>query len=65
MTFSDGLYEFFAMGGYAIYVWPSYAVFVLVFAFNVIYPWWLKKQIILDLKRKQKLAERRMQETTE
>lgn len=65
MSPSENLYDFFAMGGYATYVWPSYAIFMIVLLANFIYPIWLKKQIMLDLKRKQKLAARRMQENAE
>jgi len=31
--------EFFAMGGYAFYVWGSYALAAIVLAANVILPW--------------------------
>lgn len=30
--------EFFAMGGYAFYVWTAYAVAAVVLAFNVLLP---------------------------
>lgn len=30
--------DFFAMGGYALYVWPSYAVAFLVLAANIVLP---------------------------
>jgi len=28
--------EFFAMGGYAAYVWPSYAIAVIVLVINIV-----------------------------
>jgi heme exporter protein D len=34
------LSEFFDMGGYAMYVWPSYAIAAIVLALN----WWLPYQ---------------------
>lgn len=42
---------FFAMGGYAVYVWPSYALTVVVMALNVIMPLRERKQIIRRVKR--------------
>ncbi len=30
--------EFFAMDGYALYVWPSYAIFVLALAWDALAP---------------------------
>ncbi|HEX4299387.1 MAG TPA: heme exporter protein CcmD [Gammaproteobacteria bacterium] len=32
------LHEFLSMGGYAVYVWPAYAVAVVVVAVNAISP---------------------------
>lgn len=32
--------EFFAMGGYAVYVWPSYAVAFGVMAGLLAWAWW-------------------------
>jgi len=32
------LHEFLTMGGYAVYVWPSYAIAALVVAVNAIAP---------------------------
>ncbi len=32
------LHEFLTMGGYAVYVWPAYAITTLVVAMNVITP---------------------------
>jgi heme exporter protein D len=42
---------FFAMGGYAVYVWPSYALTAVVMALNVIMPLRERKQIIRRVKR--------------
>jgi heme exporter protein D len=42
---------FFAMGGYAVYVWPSYALTVVVMVLNVIMPLRERKQIIRRVKR--------------
>jgi heme exporter protein D len=31
--------EFWSMGGYAVYVWGSYAAALAVFAWNLLAPW--------------------------
>ncbi len=37
--------EFFAMGGYAFYVWSAYGLTVLVLLLNVVIPGWrLRRQ---------------------
>ena len=46
--------EFFAMGGYAFYVWTSYGLTLLVLLANVIIPVSQRKQFFRQsLKRKQ------------
>jgi len=44
--------EFLNMGGYAFYVWTSYAVVLIVLIANVLYPLRRKRRIIRDLERK-------------
>lgn len=46
--------EFFAMGGYAFYVWTSYGLTFLLLLIGVIKPLMANKQILrsLSLKRK-------------
>lgn len=46
--------EFFAMGGYAIYVWPSYAIVAIVLFGNVLLAKMHRKKIVKEL---QELAE--------
>lgn len=47
------LQEFFAMGGYAFYVWTSYGLTLLVMLANIIIPVWQRKQFFRQsLKRK-------------
>ena len=51
--------EFFAMGGYAFYVWTSYGLtFVLMFI-SVIKPLWANKQILRGLLLKRKREKNR------
>lgn len=40
----DSLSDFLAMGGYAEYVWPSYLVFAVVVAYNLLQPKWARKK---------------------
>jgi heme exporter protein D len=44
--------EFIHMGGYAWYVWPSYALGLIVFVANVLAPLARRKQVMRDLARK-------------
>ena len=42
---------FFAMGGYAVYVWPAYAITAVVMLLNVVMPLFARKRIIRRVKR--------------
>ena len=50
----ESITEFFAMGGHGLYVWLSYAVAGAVFLFNLISPRLMKRQLVQDLKRRQR-----------
>jgi len=39
--------EFFAMGGYALYVWPSYGLTLIVLIANIIIPVMQRKQFFV------------------
>lgn len=41
---------FLQMGGYADFVWPAYAIFVVVLLINIIFPWRSKKRIMQKIK---------------
>jgi heme exporter protein D len=49
--------EFLAMGGYGAYIWPAYAVFVIVLAIDAIAPRLRRKRVLAEnrgkLKRRQ------------
>jgi heme exporter protein D len=47
------LAEFFAMGGYAFYVWTSYGLTLIVLLANIIIPVWQRKQFLRSLALKQ------------
>ena len=49
--------EFFAMGGYAHYVWPAYAVFLIVLALDAIAPRVQRRRVLTELRAR--LARRR------
>ncbi|HEY6545373.1 MAG TPA: heme exporter protein CcmD [Dokdonella sp.] len=51
--------EFFDMGGYAAYVWPSYAVFFLVLAFEALAPRFQRKRVLAELRARLKRREAR------
>ena len=43
--------EFFHMGGYAFFVWTSYAITLVVVVLNIILPFVERKKIIARVKR--------------
>ena len=43
--------EFFNMGGYAVFVWSSYGLTVVVLAWNIVGPMLRRKKIIAQVKR--------------
>jgi heme exporter protein D len=42
--------EFLAMGGYGGYVWPSYAVFVVVLAIEALAPVLRRRSLLAELR---------------
>lgn len=48
------LQEFFAMGGYAFYVWTSYGLCFVVLLANILLPVIRRKQFLRQLANKQK-----------
>jgi heme exporter protein D len=42
--------EWIAMGGYAVYVWPAYAVFFAVLAWDWIAPALRRRQVLNELR---------------
>ena len=42
--------EFFSMGGYAIFVWSSFGISLLVLLLNVILPAMRRKQLLRDVR---------------
>ncbi len=49
--------EFFAMGGYAMYVWPSFALTAIVMLANVYATLSQRKKVISRLKRQHSSTE--------
>jgi heme exporter protein D len=46
--------EFFAMGGYAFYVWTSYGLALIVLLANILIPVMQRKRLLRSLALKQK-----------
>ena len=42
--------KFLAMGGYAVYVWPAYAVFFIVFAADLIATAARRRRVLKELR---------------
>lgn len=53
--------EFFAMGGYAMYVWPAFAVFFIVLAWDWFAPALRRRRLTRELRGK--LARERTRNT--
>ena len=53
--------HWFAMGGYAVYVWPSYAVFFIVLAWDWFAPALRRRRLTRELRGK--LARERTRNT--
>jgi heme exporter protein D len=51
--------DFFAMGGYAIFVWPAYAVFFIVLALEALAPIAQRKRLLADIRGRLKRREAR------
>ncbi|MCQ8104699.1 heme exporter protein CcmD [Methylomonas sp. SURF-2] len=51
------LENFFAMGGYAFYVWTSYGITLAVLLWNLFAPIVQRKQLLRQLALKQKRAQ--------
>lgn len=49
--------EFFAMGGYAFYVWTSYGITFVVMVAAVVVPIWQRKQFMRQQLMKKKRRE--------
>jgi heme exporter protein D len=46
----SSLQTFFAMGGYAAYVWPAYAVFFIVLIVDTISPTLRRRRVLRELR---------------
>ena len=51
------LQEFFAMGGYAFYVWIAYGITFLVLLANIVIPVFQRKQLLRAIANKQKRSQ--------
>ncbi len=51
--------EFFAMGGYGAYIWPSYAVFFIVLAIDAFAPLAQRRRVLTELRGRLKRRQTR------
>ena len=51
--------DFLAMGGYGPYLWPSYAVFLIVLAIDAIAPHLRRKRVLAEIRGKLKRSQAR------
>jgi heme exporter protein D len=54
------LQEFFHMGGYAPYVWSSYAIALVVLVVNIIVPVRQRRKLLGQLARRQRRERRKL-----
>jgi heme exporter protein D len=50
--------HFFAMGGYAFYVWTSYVLAAVIFVFNVVAPIRRRRTVLRNLREFHRLKEK-------
>ena len=50
--------EFFAMGGYAFYVWMSYGIALVVLIVNLVSPLMQRRKLLADIARRQRREKR-------
>lgn len=51
-------HEFITMGGFAFYVWTSYAIFAVVFAWNLFQPLYHRRRVLERVARRARRAAR-------
>jgi heme exporter protein D len=61
----SGLQTFFAMGGYAAYVWPAYAVFFIVLIADNLSPRVRRRRVLRELRARLVRQVARQQRATE
>jgi len=49
-------HEFITMGGYALYVWPAYALGLVVILYNAVAPIVMRRRLLRQLEIEQSLA---------
>ena len=46
--------DFWQMGGYALYVWPSYALFLAIVVYWLVVPWLEVKRTLRKMKQRKR-----------
>ncbi|PKM11884.1 MAG: heme exporter protein CcmD [Gammaproteobacteria bacterium HGW-Gammaproteobacteria-3] len=46
--------DFWAMGGYAFYVWMAYGLTLVILVINIVIPVWQRKRFIQQIRNRQK-----------
>ncbi len=44
--------DFLQMGTHGLYVWLSYAIALIIFIYNIVSAYWLKRQFFINAKRR-------------
>ncbi|MFA9460127.1 heme exporter protein CcmD [Thiohalorhabdus methylotrophus] len=52
------LQEFFYMGGYAAFVWPSYGLALVILLVNLVVPHWRERQTLRQIARQNRRVRR-------
>jgi heme exporter protein D len=59
------LQEFFAMGGYGIYIWSAYALTVLLLSLNIVLPWRRHRRLLQDIRTRHQRSQQLQREKHE
>jgi|WetSurMetagenome_2_1015567.scaffolds.fasta_scaffold893715_2 heme exporter protein D len=59
----SSLHAFLAMGGYALYVWPAYALFFVVLIADTVAPGMRRRRVLRELRARMARQSRRQQRT--
>jgi heme exporter protein D len=51
--------DFLAMGGYGAYIWPAYAVFIVVLAIDALAPRLRRRRVLADIRARLKRRQAR------
>ena len=58
MGYFTSFADFLQMGTHALYVWLSYSIALVIFIYNIVSAYWLKRQFFINAKRRLRREQR-------